>query len=371
MTTPPNVHALAPRRREKLLRRMRTSGVAAMLVTHPINVTYLTGFTGDSSYLLLTEKRALLLSDTRYETQIAEQCPDLDVEIRDAGSTVVALTGTVLNRMKLNSIAVESGHLSKATFGQLDSLLAAELVDTDGWVEQLRAVKDRNELTAIRRAIDLNQRAFEVIRYGLVAGQTEKDIAAELEYQIRRLGGDGCAFAPIIAVGARSALPHAHPGANRIEDAPFVLVDWGTRYSGYCSDLTRVFGTAKIPPKLRKIHEIVLRAGQEAIRQIRPGVSIQEVDAAARRVIDQAGYGPRFGHGLGHGFGLEIHERPFLSPIQSGQLLTNMVVTVEPGIYLPGWGGVRIEDDVLVTRDGHEVLSSTPRSLDELSVQLY
>lgn len=362
---------MAPRRRQKLMRKMRQAGVPSMLVTHPVNVTYLTGFTGDSSYLLLTADRVVLLSDTRYETQIAEQCPDLEVEIRDAGSTVVALTGTVLNRMKLASVAVESSHLSKSTYEQLATMLDAELVDTDGWVEQLRAVKDRNELAAIRHAIDLNQRAFEVIRHGLVAGQTESDVATELEYQIRRLGGDGCAFAPIIAVGARSALPHAHPGANRIDEAPFMLVDWGTRYAGYCSDLTRVFGTARIPPKLRKIHEIVLRASQAAIRRIRPGVSIQEVDAAAREVIDQAGYGPRFGHGLGHGFGLEIHERPFLSPIQSGQLLTNMVVTIEPGIYLPGWGGVRIEDDILVTRDGHEVLSSIPRSLDELSIQVF
>ena len=367
---PPSVHQLAPRRRARLQTRIRRQSLDAMLVTHPTNVTYLTGFTGDSSYLWLTAQQAVLLSDTRFATQIQEQCPDLKVEIRDTRSTVVELAAQVARQSRSRTIGIESQSLTKQNYDRLNATLDAELVDTVQWVETLRAVKDRFEIEAIRRSIRINERAFEVIRSGMTGDQSEREIANELEYQIRRLGGEGCSFAPIVAVGDRAALPHAEVTERRIDQSSFVLIDWGARAEGYASDLTRVVPTARIPPKLRKIHEIVLRAQQAAIDAIRPGATLKTVDQAARRVIDEAGFGKRFGHGLGHGIGLEIHELPFLSPIQEGELLTNMVVTVEPGIYLPGWGGVRIEDDVRVTRDGAERLSRLPRALDQCMVAL-
>lgn len=342
-----------------------------MLVTNVHNVTYLTGFTGDSSYLMLTPKSARLLSDTRYTTQIEEECPDLELVIRDARSTKLDSVSKSVSQMKLSHLAYEADSMTKADFDQLDSVLPhCELVSTRGWVEALRAIKDKVELAAIRRSVKVNERAFSVIRSQLRGDQTEREIAHNLEHQIRALGGKGCAFAPIVGVGARAALPHGVPSRVRIEESPFVLIDWGAQVDQYASDLTRVLVTGRIQPKFRQIYETVAKAQNAAIKQIRPGVSLKKVDQAARRVIENAGFGPNFGHGLGHGFGLQIHETPFLSPIHDGILEAGMVITIEPGIYLPGWGGVRIEDDVLVTKEGHEVLSTLPKLLDESVVSL-
>ena len=364
------VHQRAKQRRAKIHRRVKQMGLDALLVTDEKNVTYLTGFTGDSSYLWLTAKEAVLLSDFRYTTQIAEECPQLDTLIRDARQTTRDLVTKIAKTSKTRSIGIEPTCLSKSLYDEIQSSVSSELVDTKGWVEELRAIKDKNEILTIRRSIQIAEKAFSVIRSQMTSDQTERQIAHNLEHQIRAFGGSGCSFDPIVGIGPRAALPHGIPSNRRIEQDPFVLIDWGARYNGYASDLTRVLVTAKIPPKLRKIHEIVLTAQLAAIAKIRPGACMQKVDHAARSTIDQAGYGKQFGHGLGHGFGLRIHETPFLSPIFEGQLSAGMVVTIEPGIYIPGWGGVRIEDDILVTKDGCEVLSSLPKSLDECVVEL-
>jgi Xaa-Pro aminopeptidase len=184
---------------------------------------------------------------------------------------------------------------------------------------------------------------------------------------MRRFGARGAAFPPIVAVGAQAALPHAHPGRRRISEAGFVLIDWGAAtFGGYKSDLTRVLVTGKIPPKLEKIYRVVLKAQQEAIQKIRPGAKCSDIDTAARNVIEAAGFGKNFGHGLGHGIGLNIHEGPRFAPISEDELKPGMILTVEPGIYLPHFGGVRIEDDVLITKSGHEVLSSVPKRFEEI-----
>ncbi len=203
-----------------------------------------------------------------------------------------------------------------------------------------------------------------VVRASLTGSQTEREVAANIEHEIRRFGGRGCSFEPIVAVGARAALPHAPPTERQMREADFVLIDWGAREGLYVSDLTRVFVTGRISPKLERVYEVVLKAQLRAIETLRPGVRMADVDRAARSVIEQAGFGERFGHGLGHGIGLAVHEAPRLVDQNQQELKPGMVITVEPGIYLPGWGGVRIEDDVLITRDGHEVLSSLPKSLD-------
>ena len=197
---------------------------------------------------------------------------------------------------------------------------------------------------------------------------TEAEIAAELEYQARRFGAKGLSFEPIVAAGPRSALPHATPTQAEIRRGDFTLIDWGVNEGLYMSDLTRVLATGKISPKLRKLYGVVLKAQLAGIDAIRPGVACEDVDAAARAVIEKAGYGKHFGHGLGHGMGLEIHEAPRFAKGQKTVLKPGMIMTVEPGIYFPGWGGIRIEDDVLVTRDGHEVLTSVPKELDECLV---
>jgi Xaa-Pro aminopeptidase len=239
---------------------------------------------------------------------------------------------------------------------------------TDGLIEQLRVIKDREEVLATRRAADLARRAFEVVRAAITPDMSELQVAADLEYQTRRFGGKGLSFPPIVAVGSRAALPHANPTERRVGESQFTLIDWGANEGLYLSDLTRMVVIGKISPKLRKLYGVVLKAQLAGIQAIRPGATCESVDRAARSVIEKAGYGKQFGHGLGHGVGLEIHEAPRLAKGQSAILKPGMIVTVEPGVYLPDWGGIRIEDDVLITRSGHEVLTSVPKQLEDCLV---
>ncbi len=352
-------------RLRKARQAVRKCQADALLVTNETNVTYLSGFTGDDSYLLLTPKHQIILSDSRYTTQLEEECPGFDLEIRDSGMSMVQLVERTCHRTEAAHIAIESESISLAAFERLRSgVMRADWLVTHGLVEQLREIKDKGEINEIRRSVDMAQRVYQIIRAGLTGEQSEKQIAADLEYQIRRMGGRGCSFPPIVAVGPRAALPHAVPTDRRVESADFLLLDWGATAGQYASDLTRILVTGRISPKLQRIYAVVLTAQQQAIAAIRPGVPMSEVDLAARQVIADAGFAKRFGHGLGHGIGLEIHEAPRLGREQEDPLQPGMVITVEPGIYLPGWGGVRIEDDVLVTRDGHEVLTSVPNALE-------
>tara|TARA_B110000495_G_scaffold195044_1_gene202098 strand:+ start:671 stop:1720 length:1050 start_codon:yes stop_codon:yes gene_type:complete len=345
--------------------------VSALLISNIKNVSYLTGFTGSAGYLLITPNSQVLLSDSRYLAQLQDECAELDVDIRTAGSTMVDSVKRVAEDSKFNSLGFESTSLTKHEFDQLSSMTPKiDWVPSVGLVESARAIKDKIEIAAIRRSISLNQRAFEVIKHQLHPDQTERQIAHNLEHQMRSFGAQGCAFDPIVGVGDRSALPHGRPGNKKVGESPFLLIDWGAEVDRYMSDLTRVVFTGKVPAKFRKIYEIVLQAQSAAIKKIRPGVELKTVDSAARRVIESAGFGPNFGHGLGHGFGLEIHETPFISPIHEGKLFPGMVITIEPGIYLPNFGGVRIEDDILVTAEGCEVLSDLPREIEECTVDV-
>ena len=234
-----------------------------------------------------------------------------------------------------------------------------------GLVEQLREVKDREEIREIRRAIEIAERAFAVVKASLRSGDTEKSVTDDLDHQMRLFGGEGCSFPPIVAVGPRAALPQARPGLTPIDQSPFLLVDWGAKGTGlYLSDLTRMVITGKARLDWRASIRPSWRHSA-AIDGIRPGAVMEQIDAIARQVISDAGHGRRFGHSLGHGIGLEIHEQPRLAVDQKRPLKPGMVVTVEPGIYVPGWGGVRIEDDVLVTKHGCEVLSTCPREFED------
>jgi Xaa-Pro aminopeptidase len=217
----------------------------------------------------------------------------------------------------------------------------------------------------IRRSAALAERALATVRHLMLPERTERQVAAELEYQMRQFGAKGAAFETIVATGARAALPHARPGDQRIGSGEFTLVDWGATGGLYRSDLTRLVVTSRISPKLKRVYGVVLEAQRQAIAAIRPGVAACDVDRVAREVIAGAGYGRYFGHSLGHGIGLDIHEGPRLIKTNKRPLKPGNVVTVEPGIYLPGWGGVRIEDDVLVTRSGCEVLTRFPKQLEE------
>ncbi|MBM3998283.1 MAG: aminopeptidase P family protein [Planctomycetes bacterium] len=352
------------RRRGRLESLFRRRGFDHFLVTHEPNVAYLTGFTGGDTALLLTRGRPILLSDARYEQQLAEECPGLELAIRRPPRTMHEHYHRTLRSAGVRHLAFEGDHMTvdQATRIQ-DGPRAAAIAPLNGLTAQLRAVKDRHEIACIRRSIAVAERAYEDARASMRPDWTERRMACELEYRIRLLGGSGCSFPPIVGAGPRAALPHGRPGDTRIDDHPFTLVDWGATVDGYASDLTRLMVKDKIPPKLERVYGVVLRAQLAAIAAIRPGARMGDVDRAARHVIEDAGFGRRFGHGSGHGFGLEIHEQPRLAPGQDGLLKAGMVVTVEPGIYLPGWGGVRIEDDVLVTRAGHDVMTTVAKDL--------
>ncbi len=356
----------------RLRRRLKAEGLTNLFVSSPINITYLTGFTGDASYLLITPKDLVLISDSRFTTQIEEECPGLKCEIKSDSVSTIKSAAALITKLKLSSLAIEGHVVSKAAFDDWSNLMAScNLVCTSGQVEALRAIKDSLEIATIRKSIEINERAFMIIREQLRGDQTEREIGHNLEHQARKLGAEGSAFPPIVGVGARAALPHATLTKQTVESSPFVLIDWGTRYRGYASDLTRILITGKCPPKFEKIYEIVRQAQLAAIAMIKPGVDCQFIDRTARDLIAKAGFDKYFGHGLGHGFGLQVHECPSFSPTRPGGLLeAGMVVTVEPGIYLPGFGGVRIEDDVLVTSDGHEVLSTLPTDYESAYCRL-
>jgi Xaa-Pro aminopeptidase len=357
-------------RREKLIRTLKADQADGMLVSAPTNVRYLTGFTGDNAVLLVCRNRAVIVSDGRFTIQLRQECPGLEAYIRPVGQTLIEAVSAVVDKLGVRRLAFEAVVLSVADFEALrEKLPAVALKGVTGRVEALRAVKDKDEIAAIREAVDYAERAFAMLRSGLRLDETEKDVADALEGYLRRCGATTASFPPIVAVGARAALPHARPTAEtRIGDADFVLIDWGASGRPYKSDLTRVLVTGKVTPKFERIYRTVLAAQERGIAAIRPGVMARDVDAEARSVIEEAGFGRFFEHGLGHGLGMDIHEAPRLRIGVDDALQPGMVVTVEPGIYLPDWGGIRIEDDVLVTPDGCEVLTHVPRTLDAVRV---
>jgi Xaa-Pro aminopeptidase len=364
-------------RRERLIRQLTEEGIDALMVSNPVNVTYLTGFTGDSTVLLLRRDGLLLVSDSRYTGQLAEECPGLPLHIRSTTQKLPDAVAEALKKFGIRSVGFES---SAVTVAELE--LLRQLTPSLDWkggaerVERLRMVKDASELAQIRTAIDVAERVFMAFRSLLRPEDTEKDLCHAIEHYARRAGGSGTAFPPIVAVGERAALPHAPPTNRTVSSGELLLIDWGVSAPLYKSDLTRVLVNSKTSTfsrtasaataKLHEVYSVVLQAQEAALRTVRPGVSTRAIDAAARAVISEAGYGECFGHGLGHGLGLQIHEAPWLRPNADTLVEPGTVFTLEPGIYLPGWGGVRIEDDVLVTPDGVERLTHLPRDLEAM-----
>jgi Xaa-Pro aminopeptidase len=358
-------------------------GLNALAVTSPVNVTYLTGFTGDSSVLVVTPGRSILVSDPRYIGQIADECPGLETHIRPPSQKLPAAVGELLTKLNCPNVGFESAAL---TVDELETL--RELAPAINWkpgrarVENLRMVKDDFEVGQIREAIAIAERAFVAFRALLRPEDREKDLADALDGFMRRNGAACSSFPPIIAANDRAALPHCPPTDRTVGTDGLLLIDWGASGPrGYKSDLTRVLDTRKTStfaptppgttahgagPELERVYEVVLQARQRALDAVRAGAAAKVVDAAARAAIADAGYGECFGHGLGHGIGLQIHESPALRPHSETILQPGMIVTIEPGIYIPGWGGVRIEDDIRVTADGYEMLTQVPRELTEM-----
>jgi len=356
-------------RRDQLLRLLSQEQVEAFAISNPVNVTYLTGFSGEASVLIVAKERTILVSDFRFIEQLGEECPGLETYIRPPIQKLPEAVAQVLNKLRCHAVGFESNAVTVAELEALRSgtpgLEWKPLADRVG---ELRMVKDASETVAIRQAIRQAENAFTAFRAMVRPSDSEKDLCDAMEGYVRRAGGRCTCFPTIVAVGERAALPHAPPTGRTVESGELLLVDWGVTGDLYKSDLTRTLATRKISPKLEEVYTVVLTAQQQAIRAIRPGVAAQTIDAEARGVISQAGFGAFFGHGLGHGIGLQVHEGPAIRPGSDTVLQPGMIFTIEPGIYLPGWGGVRIEDDVLVTADGCEVLTHLPRHLEVLEV---
>lgn len=350
---------------ERLRRRFEKGDCDGLLITDEINVRYLTGFTGDSTFLVVTPRDAVLLSDRRYETQLAQQCPDLNALVRGPDRKMIDLISDAGNSLGLRRLGLEAASLTWELQSQIAGALpSVELLAAGDPVGELRMIKDDSELAILKRAIWIAERAFESVRAKLRPSLTELQIAHELEATIRDLGGEGAGFAPIVGAGPGGALPHYRPGDIAIGGCKTLLIDWGAKYCGYTSDLTRTLHRDHPPAGFEKAYKAVLAAHTMAIATIRDGVKAADVDAAARQVLIDAGLGKEFKHGLGHGIGLRIHESPRMGAVSTETLATGMVITVEPGVYFEGNFGIRIEDDVLVTVSGCETLSSLPRDFE-------
>ena len=345
-------------RTERLLALLRERELDSLLVTNLPNVRYLTGFTGTSGACVVGAEERVFLTDFRYVEQAREQVPDF--ERIDAGRDMPA---ELAKRLR-GRAGFDDEHLSVASHRKLAEKApdGVELVPAGGLVEKLRAVKEESEVAAMRAAAELATGAYESVRERGLVGRTEREVAVDLVRFMEDSGADGPSFPPIVASGAHGALPHAVPRDVEIPAGTLCVVDWGAQLDGYASDCTRTFATGEVDPRDRDVYDLVLRAQEAALAAVRPGPTGREVDAVARAIIDDAGHGEHFGHGLGHGVGLEVHEAPRLSRTAEGRLVAGHVVTVEPGIYLPGRGGARIEDLVVVTADGHEVLSHTSKA---------
>lgn len=344
---------------------MQGTGVDAFYITSPENRLYLSGFSGTAGVLLIDRETACLLTDFRYTEQALRECPGLKIiEVKDSYleslSEVAAENG-------INVMGFEGDHLTHNQFVAMkDKLSGLNLKPTGGLVEQLRLCKDEAEIKYITEAVRLTDEAFAEVLPAVRPGVSEREISLRLEYIMRNRGADGAAFKFIVASGPRSALPHGVASKRIIREGDLVTIDFGAVYRGYHSDMTRTMVVGRAGWMHKEIYNLVLEAQVKAASAVRAGVKASEIDAAARKVIESRGYGKYFGHSTGHGLGLNIHESPRLSSKDPTILEAGMVVTVEPGIYLPDWGGVRIEDTLLVEDGGSRVLTKSPK--EELMV---
>ncbi|KAA5539307.1 aminopeptidase P family protein [Roseiconus nitratireducens] len=351
---------------ERLADQLGALEMDALLVTDEINVRYLTGFTGDSSALLVEPGKALLISDGRYKKQLDEECPGVLAAIRSPSEKPLDFLAEIIKESGAGRVGIEADQMTVTTFSGLRARLPQQQwCESSGVILKQRMIKDPQEIRTLRQAVRINERALQSVLAKLGPDWTEQEIAYDLEATIRRLGGEGFSFEPIIGAGPGGAKPHYHSRPVVIGNHSTLLIDWGTLLGGYASDLTRTFHFGSPPANFERAYQAVLDSQLAAIERIAPGVATSEIDAAARDVLDRAGLGDRFVHGLGHGVGLQIHESPRLSATSDETLAPGMVITVEPGVYFEGEFGIRIEDDVLVTENGHEVLSGFPKGLDD------
>ena len=346
-------------RSERLAGLLDERELDCLLVTDMTNVRYLTGFTGSNGACVVARDERLFLTDFRYTEQARSQVQGY--ERVEAGRDIL---GDLAGRLRGRS-GFDDRHVTVEVHKKLSEKAAegVELVPAGGMVEGLREIKDEQELAAMRAAAQIADEAYaELLEHGL-AGRTEREVARALVRSMEDRGAEGPSFPPIVAAGAHGALPHAEPRDVEIPGGTLVVVDMGAKVDGYCSDCTRTLATGPIDDGAAEVYELVLRAQESALAAVRPGISYPGLDAVARAMIEAAGQGERFGHGLGHGVGLEVHEAPRVAKTAEGELRRGQVVTIEPGVYVPGEVGVRIEDLVAVGEDGPQLLTGFPKEL--------
>jgi Xaa-Pro aminopeptidase len=349
---------------ERLRAVLAEEDLPGLFVSAPANRRYLSGFTASYGWLLVTPTDAFILTDGRYQIQAGRESPGFDVrEIVNPGKTMPEVLAGLTTELGLKRLAFEAAHTTVAEHGRIVAALGAaiELTPTEGLVEKLRQTKDEPEIALMRKAIAITDAAMDEVAPRLRPEYTERQTVWLLEQALRERGADAASFPIIVAAGPNAALPHHRPGDDPLGEGRTIIIDMGARLDGYCADLTRTVVIGEPDKRFWEVYNTVLAAKQKATKGVQPGALAHEVDALARDHIAAAGYGDHFGHGLGHGIGLDVHEGPFLrwtlpggtsTPLEAG-----MVTSVEPGIYIEGWGGVRIEDLVLVTPGGREVLS--------------
>jgi len=355
------------RRLAALLDGLTAAHVDALLVTSLANVRYLTGFSGSSALLLVSQREALLITDFRYQTQAAEEVGDSARVLIEPQSLWAGLWQQLTQLQGVQVLGFESAHLLHRDFQRLMEAGARwQWRPTLDLVETLRERKDSDEVRLIERAANVAIRALERTLAEVRVGMTELQVAGVLERALRDEGSEGFPFPSIVASGSRSALPHARATSARVREGDLLLLDFGAEVEGYCADITRTVVVGRASDEQREIYDVVRRANEQASHSIRAGMTGRDADAIARGYIEQRGYGDLFGHGLGHGVGLEVHEAPRLSRTADGALAEGAVVTIEPGVYRPGWGGVRIEDDVVLDAAGPRILTKFTRELIEI-----
>lgn len=358
-----------PARRLAVAEGLRDRRLDALLVALSPNLRYLSGFTGSNAWLLLSAQRAILFTDPRYLLQARQESAGpaeaRPCEVRVVKGPIFPAVASAIARFRWRRVGYEPARITCDAFEALRARLPARasLVSADGWIESLRSIKSASEIDLIRRSVLTNSRAFEQAAARLRPGMTESSLAAEIEYRMRRLGAEKPSFDTIVAAGRRTALPHAQPTAAEIRPGSLILVDMGAQQDGYCSDMTRMLFLGNPTPRVKRVYRAVLEAQLAAIDTVRPGVPTARVDAAARRVLQAHRLDHAFVHSTGHGLGLEIHEPPRIGRRDKTRLVPGMAITIEPGVYLEDFGGIRIEDTVAVTPAGCQILTPTPKDL--------
>ena len=354
-----------PDRIARLRSQMLELEVDGFLVSAPENRRYLSGFTGSTGYLLITGSDAILATDFRYIEQAEAESPPYRVHRTRGGTPWLP---DMLSELGVSTFAIEADHMTVAAHSAMATALEesenasdVQIENTSGVVAGVRAVKDASELAVIQKAVEIADLAMASVASRIEPGMTEAQIAWDLEMEMRRLGAESAAFDIIVGAGPNGALPHHRADESVVRQGDPIVIDMGAGYEGYNSDLTRTFYAGRPDDEFLAIYSIVLQAQETAIREVRPGMTGQEVDEIARAVIEEAGYGEEFGHGLGHGVGLAVHERPMVVPTSEDVIEDGMVFTVEPGIYISGWGGVRIEDIVVMENGRARILTGSPK----------